>query len=208
MTDESKNTGGEAQAETGAAESSTNNETVQTSSNTGVPEGVQKRLDAMTARTKTAEEKAVDWEAKYNAEREKSKSEQEKAMDMYATEKLEQFRVTEHTPVITERDTLKGAVESVVESLKQQIPEDRRPDFSSLPLAAQLDAYGKFVEGLDISKSALTAVDSGGNPTTKPAGRKWKLSEINAGRDKPEWWREHREDILQAQKEGRILLNE
>ncbi len=208
MTDESKNTGGEAQAETSAAESSTNNETVQTSGNTGVPEGVQRRLDAMTARTKTAEEKAEDWEGKYNAEHEKNKSEQEKVMDMYATEKLEQFRVTEHNPAITERDALKGAVESVVEELKQQIPEDRRPDFSSLPLAAQLDAYGKFVTGLEVGTSVPAAVDSGGNPATKTTGRKWRMSEIHAGRDDREWWKENREDIIKAQADGRILMNE
>ena len=207
MTDESVKTGADAQA-INNAEGAAPIQTPEQPGNPGISSGVQQRIDQMTARTKAAEEKTAAAETALEAERLKNKSEQEKAFDLYASEKLEQFRVTEHDPIITERDALKGAVEGVVETLKQQIPEDKRPDFSGLPLRDQLEAYSKFSAALETGPAAPAGVDSGGNPPSAPSGRKWKLSEIRANNSDQEWWRANREDILRAQKEGRVLLDQ
>jgi len=185
---------------------------VATPANDGVPDGVQARLNTMAAQKNQAVSEAEQLRAENAKLRETMKSEQEKAMDVYANERLEQFKVSEHTPLATIAEQMKGVLQIQVDEYKNAVPEERRPaSFDALPLVQQFEAYKSLALSLAGSggKPRPTPVNGGGNPLDANEGRRiWKQSEIRANNSDREWWSANREDILAAQREGRILINE
>jgi len=208
MTDGSQNTEGNAQPTSAEGSSPT---TVAAPANDGVPSGVQARLDTMAAQKNQAVKEAQDMRAELDRLREQTKSDQEKAMDAFAKERLEQFKVAEYDPIATIAEQMKGVLQTQVDEFKSRVPEDKRPaSFDTLPLVQQFEAYKALASSLGTgTPTTRPPVNGGGNPPNANEGKRiWKQSELRANNSDAEWWKSHREDILAAQREGRILYNE
>lgn len=171
----------------------------------GVPDGVQRRIDAVVAKEKLAQERAEAAEARARELEDKLKSESELAMEKYANERLEQFRKSQHEPLATSAEQMKTALESQVSVYRESIPEERRPEsFASLPLVQQLDAYRTLAESLGTGNATLPPTGKSPSPPTPEAKARIAHSDVLKWGADPAVWKQHREDVLLAQREGRI----
>lgn len=203
MSDETK-TGGEAQPKSATAEPA--EKATVTASDSAAQDGVQKRIDAITAEKKLALERAEAAERKAKELEDKLKSESELAMEKYAEEKISQFRATEFEPLSASAKQMEEALNAEIAIYREKVPEDKRPkSFDSLGLVPQLEAWRALAAGLGTGVGP--AINSGGNPPTDD-GKIIRGSDIRKWNQDPSVWREHREEVLAAQNTGRIKWDE
>lgn len=203
MPDEVK-TGGEAQP-TSAVETSPTT-TTEAPPVSGVPDGVQKRIDSVVAKEKLALERAEAAERRLQELEDKHKSESELAMEKYAAEKLDRFRETEHAPLATSAEQMTAALEAQVSVYRDGVPEESRPaSFDDLPLVQRLDAYRTLSATLNAG-SAPPPPSTGGatNPPAPTVATRIAHSDIVKWGQDPAVWKEHREEVKKAQAEGLI----
>jgi len=204
MSDGNQNTGGNVEPTTTVATQTTT--AAVAPADTGVQSNVQTRIDGITAQKNEWQKKFEESQTALAEEQKKNQSEQEKAMNVYADQKLEQFKLTEHDPLTASADEMKGALQTQVDHYKGLVPEEKLPllaAFDKLPLVQQLGAYQAFASGMD-TNTTPPAIDGSGNPAPAATGKRWTRTEIRAINGDPVKWREHREDILAAQAEGRV----
>jgi len=208
MADEQK-TDGKPVADKAGTGAEPENKSTSTPGDSGVSIGVQQRIDTLTVQKQKAIDEADALRAKLEKIEQEHMSEQEKAKVAYANEQVEKFKATEHNPLAASAEQMKQVLEAQVNVYRERVPEERRPaSFESLPLVQRFDAYRTLAESMD-STSAAKGFDGSGSPAGgEKKGRIWKLSEINQHSGDPAWWKENREEILKAQKEGRVLVTQ
>lgn len=171
-------------------------------SDTGNVTGAEARIHGLTAQVERHKGAASDWESKYNDLKTASQTDQEKLLQAHADKAIEVFRLTEYTPVVSERDQYKAILTAQLEMVKQRLPEDKRvhTTVDTLPLAQQYEFYNSLATSLP---APTPNVGASANPVAPAAGKIWTTTEIRAHQSEPGWWEANREDILRAQGDGR-----
>lgn len=202
MADEPK-TDGTAQTESATAKPAEKQATG-TATDSAASTGVQSRIDALVAERNRERDRAVAAEQRAQELADKLKTDSELAMEKFAGEKVDAFKKAEYEPLATSAEQMKTALQSVIDGYKNRVPEDKRPtSFDSMGIVPQLEAWRALADGL--SQDTKPAISGGANPPDKPTGRTWKFSEITEMSRDPKKWEEHREEIIEAQRNGRVI---
>ena len=170
-----------------------------TAADTSGNKGYEGRIHGLTAERDRHRDANAELQRKYDELVEKTKSEDERRVDALVQERVN----TEYGEKLQRLESYEAELGKKRDALVETLPEEHR---------GMIDPHATVVQQIKQAEGVLsllkidrpTPTGGSANPPTKEVGGRIAYSDITRWGQNMDVWREHREEVRAAQREGRI----